>query len=255
MIGVNKTHLDRELARLSQTIGGYAAFVGMECPDAVRQQSRLLMIDLAQHQAPQNPEALGQRMDRDAGRVFYGFDGDPLPSGPDLVWTAAGPRFLLGTPRQNFEPQLEPSEMRPLFLQAGGSKGKKMTSLGSRGKQHVYQVNRIFVSQASLEQFRAGTRKLMGKLKASFAAAWTYLRARTQLDEHTMEHIRAGDAHGSFVDGTGNKERPTFTITSNSPGCSKPRSLELIRRGLRIRMEKMVTRARYIARKQKDPEA
>ena len=87
-----------------------------------------------------------------------------------FTWLAAGPRFLVGINDEDNSVGLSGNSALRLFreMQKTPPRGDAYVEIGQRGDQHLFRMNRVRVSPATLNYVRAAIQKQFGKLRACF---------------------------------------------------------------------------------------
>ncbi len=241
MIVIEKGELDGELARLSAKIARYTDELGLAAADVVKRQSELLMVELAAQLPPKNRQTLEKKINSDIAQVFY-----PLPAqrfsdkkarGKELRWIYASKQALVGVDNEFYQPDITLDRMEKEYSQKAGKLndryGNKYTRLSRRGAQLVFRLNRIAVKKATFRSFMRRRGQTTGKLKASFCVGLKQLGRR--LPQWIQRHIDSGQAKGTAIDETNQKQKPSYTIISRAKGASSMITAEKVRKAMMIR--------------------
>jgi len=144
--------------------------------DVVKSEVKQLSLEISRELGPRTLAIGEKRISRDIRGTFApgpvpAFSGRQRGGDKGINWLFAGPTFLIGT--KSDDPYPEPGAMTEAlrFDLNHGGRGKKIISLGVRGKQHVRLLNRWVVANERIEQLMRRLALRIGRLRASFALA------------------------------------------------------------------------------------
>jgi len=138
---------------------------------------------------------------------------------PDFTWLTAGPKFLIGI--KDEDNQLHATQADAIeSYRAGvgnrgmGNSGKSRINLGERGKQRIYQVNRILVSKSAMKGVMESIKSKFGQLKASFARTTNELLGTNSFPAWVTKQIPNVVSNGKsvFTDASRSSETEGFIV-------------------------------------------
>lgn len=250
------------MAKLHRTCDRYQSEIGVGAQEAVTGATGALMKDLVLELPPKDPKKLEARVKRGVGKNFYPKpksvaleDGRKLERragrkskrNEGIVWLEVGPRFLLGCFPNHYKPQASLGDMLALRSKSRDM-GEKYTTLGQRGKQKIMSVNRYVVGRQVYGRFKKEVAARVGRLKMSFATAWNIVSPKGRIPAWLRKNASKWTAKGRYRDGLSSRTNPWFEIISNADGCEHGKVVEMVRRLLRIRIEKMEKRLGHLIR-------
>ncbi len=187
----------------------------------------------------------------DLKKGSFRFNGSPKKAGNGLtewLYMDKGQKYLVGTHRTNLQPGLKGAALlKRMFVEKKlKGKGRRWLNVGNRGRRSVWLIDKPIITTAEKQRLVEYTQKSFGKLKASFAVGWDWLKIRGVKPRWIFQHVRSGKARGRIIPNIqGN--RPSVTIISNATGCESEQALHLIRGALISQAEKMKADIRHYA--------
>lgn len=122
-----------------------------------------------------------------------------------------------------------------------------------KGRQRVAILQNILTREATVKKLIAKLRNHVGRLKAGWLVASLHGAVRltgSNLPPKWVTRHAAG-ARGTFIDGTGNKEFPTFTIANSAKGISQRRVNEIVQIAVNLRGKAMAKNATFFMKGKK----
>ena len=241
MSGLGSITVDQpDMTGLNELVSGLnGALIGSggdgDIHRVLKSEAGQLAWDISQSLGPSTKsDALG-KIERDMKQflttkpAYSNLDSDQQYSSvADFTWLQAGPNFLVGINDEDNMPGASGGEAVAI-LRAGQKstpRGKAYVSLGRRGKQHVYRLNRTRIAPSA---FRAAKSLLSGKvglLRASFAFAASVLIPAKRIPEWIAAHFPSrAQGRAVFSDaGLSHPTEPFIEFGSNAAGVeSNPR--------------------------------
>lgn len=238
--------MNQAQADFNKVMAGYVDRVGMPAPFVVKDQAGKLLKTLIQITPPKDRAKTVESIERrirsrfeNAGRNNTHF-AKTEPGGKagkgDVRWYAWRSNALYGATREFDATQKTPDEIYKLSF--------KLTNAGrfragKRGKQTVYISRKTLVTQKQLKAAIEIGKKHIFRLKAAWLPAWRKLGAPFAVPQRIQKH-EAG-AKGYAVDGTGNKDFPTFSMANAGTGVQNLTRQQgyLLKRAFQIRAKAM----------------
>lgn len=193
---------------------------GEDMEVVVSTESRRLATACMKASPPRNRSKLARKIKGEVSALFtdnYEANIDPGHQGGDssMKWIIAGPHFLYGLPpKLDLRGRGEIIQEYRSFKDAGG---KRITTIGRRGKQKVYAINRLVADKAAVRNLVKRLVDNIGRAKAAWAQAASIL-GETDIPGWISKHFptpkgvltQSGSGVGSSV-----------TIGSRAPGVGK----------------------------------
>ena len=191
--------------------------------------------------------AKGQKkVAKDIGAFFHKgpdkiFEQSKRGGGEGIIWLMAGPNFLAGAVKEDFQPSISVDAMRK-SMRNRPRRGPLWKRNGSHGKQAVMISTRILTSQDRIEALKNKINARLGRMKATFAkssqaiakAIGKNVLVPKWIARHFGESLPSGSALGT------NPEQPSVEFFSAAPGVEK--QAPLITKAIRRREHKIRSR-------------
>ena len=242
--------VDIDMTKFSAAMDGLrAAFLdgGMDSDAAqiVQSETKLLSMEIAGQMPPKRKSKLESAIARDIRMTFYAMPREPLKGdqrhGEDMEWILPGPQFLYGVKKENLRLRMSEQGMREAHYK-GEFPRERTKVLGSRGKQKVYEIQRIVTTRARIKKLNRKISSSYGRLKASFAQAAQqlgHMRIPKWMSKHFPSPKAIVDVSG-LTDGS----TPVVTFGSRAPGVTA--FGDIVRTAIAVRVKKMLTRTKLV---------
>lgn len=229
----------------------YITDLGIGAKRVVQWSAGMLQKELVADAPPKNRKTLEKRIRKDVKGVFAAFDNRPKQAKHgSYVWLASGPKFIYAVDKPYWKPKESAEGLKTIYEHNTGKMGKRFSDVGYHGKQAIKLINRFVITKRAFNAFAKAQEKLAGKLKASFAVAWSLgVAAPTSgvIPQFVRRHLDGMKAKGSFISNL-NGENPSITLISRAPGCEHEGMIRVARRALRKRIASMTTHIRTLVR-------
>lgn len=241
---IDTTGLDRGMRALIQKAGLNAKVV-------VEKETGELIKTLVKVSPPGDPAATRARIALNVSGKFQALsDNLPQPSisQDGMDWYAWDSNYLYGTGPDKDMTKASVEELRQLLYRTRISGGKARQILGfthPRSRQRVAITQRILAKASRIKQLISRIQRHVGRLKAGWLVAVTYGRINlsgANLPPSWVTRHSKG-AKGSYIDGTGNKNNPSFTISNTAKGIGGKTVNYLVKKAVSIRAKAMQVNA------------
>lgn len=229
-----------DISGLQQTLGALQRATGKDSQTIVRDECRLLAMQISKLVGPNPRQALERRIERDVRSSLLATapNIDPQHQGTgDIRWISSGPRFLVGVPKA-LRP---PSNVEGIQKIIREKRGKASIEISRRGRQRVYISNRAVITKAQVQQAVRQIKQRVGRFKASWAQTAAQL-GEGSIPQWISRHFPT--PKNRLINLSNLEDKPSIIFGSASPGARRFSSL--IQAAVKIRAKIVATRVRLI---------
>ncbi len=221
--------------------------------EIVRNQSALLIEELVKITPPRNLQKARAKIERSVRKDFIAAGASPSynllnegRSNPgEELWVQSSLRSLSFIDKSNDLRGLSDLKGRSGAIVSSmyglswaiKDRGRRLLSVGIRGKQHVYRLNKQMVNRNAFKQYLKDKQARLGRLKAGWITGEGALR-RLHIPAWVRKHI-SDPTVGYYLNWLERKDHAGFEIHNTARGASQSWITRLARLAVSARIAKM----------------